>query len=973
MKDRVMITRLTRGIARFLGRILGVVWLSFERLRSAPELTFGMLIGLITVVTLTSSIPMYVEAANNKILAQELGAIGTAQHPAFSFLTIYSRLPGTTVLWTDVQAADAYINGSIPGIMGLPLRQSSLFVRSDYFAVYAADSSGYSIDQRQSLTRMQTGFLRNYESHVTIVDGRLPTPAVAGQPIEVLVSETQANAMGFRVGDEFTIYRKEEVSALETIPRFEDNVRVVGIWKVTDPSELFWFLDPSSFESIILMPQESFASRIASDKPYAVIYSGWYQVYDGSRVEANNVGAIMGAIARSRSQIASILPRASFPISPAWALTRYMDSVSLQTRVLLTFSIPLILMALGYVIFVTGLALRQQRLEIALLKSRGTSTRQVIFIYLVQSLLLGLISLVAGLFLGRLMAQLIGRTRGFLSFSAGEALPVSITQLSLQLSLGAIILATLTSLLPAMRWAGLTVVTFKQYLSRVNDVPWWRKYFVDILLLGLSLYGLYQMRRTGSIPFLIGGKGDPLQNPLLLIAPTLFMISAGLFFLRLFPMLMDLIHWISRQLPGTVALLSFGRLARSSNYNGVLLLLVITVGLSVFTASLAKTLDNNVYERSYYKVGADVVLDEAVVGATTQSPYASGSSTDNTSNAASYGLVVPSSDALSIPGVTNASRVVQVTVRADTGEQGHVFGIERLSFPKVAFFRRDFTDRSLPVLMNALALNQQAALVNKEYLAAKGLGVGDVVTVRVNNQDNTRLELTVVGVLDMMPTVYPDPESTEVPFYAVTNINYLETLLGFPMTGQIWLSVKPDINVTEIFTKAEDIGFNLNSLTSALQEVQTEQSRMERVGLFGFLSVGFMVISFLSMLGLMIYAFISLRQWTIQFGVLRAVGLTSLQLVSLVILEQLVVVVAGMIVGAGFGIWMSYLFLPFLQVSYATTLPLPPIIVLVAWEGIWRVYSIVGVALLIVVIGMIRPLSRIKMFEAIKLGEAQSL
>jgi putative ABC transport system permease protein len=685
------------------------------------------------------------------------------------------------------------------------------------------------------------------------------------------------------------------------------------------------------------------------------------------------VGAIMGAIARTRTQIASILPRANFPISPAWALTRYLESVSLQTRVLLTFSIPLILMALGYVIFVTGLALRQQRLEIALLKSRGTSTRQVILIYLVQSLLLGIISLIVGLFLGRFMAQLIGRTRGFLSFGPSASLNVTVTQLALQLSIGAISLATLTSLLPAMRWAGLTVVTFKQYLSRINDVPWWRKYFVDILLLALSLYGLYQMRRTGNIPFLIGGKGDPLQNPLLLIAPTLFMISGGLFFLRLFPMFMDLLHWISRQLPGTVALLSFGRLARSSNYNGVLLLLVITVGLSVFTASLAKTLDNNVYERSYYKVGADVVLDEAVIGATTESPYGSDENTDDTTTVDTLGLVVPSSDALRIPGVQNASRITLLAVRADTGEQGHVYGIERLTFPRVAFFRRDFTDRSLPYLMNELALNQQAALVNEEYLASKGLGVGDIVTVRVNNQENTRLEFTVVGVLKMMPTVYPDAEAKAVPFYAITNLNYLETLLGYPMTGQIWLSVKPEIDVTEIFTQAESIGFRLNSQTSALKEVQTEQSRLERVGLFGFLSVGFMVISFLSMLGLMIYAFISLRQWTIQFGVLRAVGLTSLQLVSLVILEQMVVVIAGMIVGAGFGIWMSYLFLPFLQVSYATTLPLPPIIVLVAWEGIWRVYGIVGAALIMVVVGMIRPLSRIRMFEAIKLGEAQSL
>ncbi|MHB9034208.1 MAG: ABC transporter permease [Anaerolineae bacterium] len=956
---------------RSLGRVVGMIWLSLERLRSSPELTIGMLIGLVTVVTLTSAIPMFVEAANNKVLATELGAIGTSQHPAFSFLTLYSRLPGTTVLWTDVQAADAYFNNTAPRTMGLPLKLNSLYVRSDNFSLYASEGSDYSIDQRQALTRMQTGFLRNYESHVTLVDGQLPAEAVAGQPIEVLVSEAKANEFGFRVGDEFTLYRKEEVSEVETIPRFEDTIRIVGIWKPTDPTELFWFLDPTSFDSIILMPETSFASRIASDRPYAVVYSGWFQVYDGSSVEANNVGGVINAISRIRSQIASILPRANFPISPAWALTRYMESVSLQTRILLTFSIPLILLALGYVIFVTGLALRQQRLEIALLKSRGTSTRQIILIYLVQSLLLGVVSLLIGLFLGRFMAQLMGRTRGFLVFGPSAALRVVVTKLALQLSLGAIILASLASLLPALRWAGLTVITFKQYLARANDVPWWRKYFIDVLLLGLSLYGLYQMRKSGSISFLIGGAGDPLQNPLLLIAPTLFMVSVGLFFLRLFPLFMDFIHWVSRQLPGVVALLSFGRLARSSSYNGVLLLIVITVGLSVFTASLAKTLDNNVAERAYYQVGADVVLEEAAIGAEAESPY--GSQDQSSANIDTLGLVVPSSDALQISGVKAASRVTQIKVRADTGEQGQIWGIERISFPQVAFFRRDFANRPLPALMNELAVNQSAALVNKDYLSAKGLGIGDVVTVRVNNEENTRIELTVVGILDMLPTMYPDSNSATVPFYAVTNISLLEALLGYPMTGQIWLSVSPNIDITNIYTQAQNIGFRLTSETSALQVVQTEQGRLERVGLFGFLSVGFMVISFLSMLGLMIYAFINLRQWTIQFGVLRAVGLSSIQLVSLVILEQLVVVLAGMIVGAAFGIWMSYLFLPFLQVSYAATLPLPPIIVQVAWEGIYRVYGMVGAALLIVVLGMIRPLSRIRMFEAIKLGEAQSL
>jgi len=118
---------------------------------------------------------------------------------------------------------------------------------------------------------------------------------------------------------------------------------------------------------------------------------------------------------------------------------------------------------------------------------------------------------------------------------------------------------------------------------------------------------------------------------------------------------------------------------------------------------------------------------------------------------------------------------------------------------------------------------------------------------------------------------------------------------------------------------------------------------------------------------------LSLRQWTIQFGVLRAIGLTQTQLWLLVILEQTIIVALGLLAGAAVGIWMSNLFLPFLQVSYAETLPLPPLIVQIAWEGVWRVWGIVGTALGIVILGMVRPLQSIKMFEAIKLGEAQSL
>jgi len=334
---------------------------------------------------------------------------------------------------------------------------------------------------------------------------------------------------------------------------------------------------------------------------------------------------------------------------------------------------------------------------------------------------------------------------------------------------------------------------------------------------------------------------------------------------------------------------------------------------------------------------------------------------------------MPSSEAENIEGVRTASRVATLGVRADTGDRGTVIGVERTTLPSVAFFRQDFAQRSLGALMNELAYDQRACIVNRAFLASKGLTIGDSLNVRVNNAEGSRLELRVAGTIEMFPTIYPPENETGAPLIILANISYLEMQLGYPLTGKLWLDVDRTADTEMLAEGLEEAGFRIHNITSALDRITNEQSRLERVGLFGFLSIGFMIISFLSMLGLMLYAFLSLRQWTIQFGVLRAIGLTQTQLWLLVILEQTIIVALGLLAGAAVGIWMSHLFLPFLQVSYAETLPLPPLIVQIAWEGVWRVWGIVGVALAIVILGMVRPLQSIKMFEAIKLGEAQSL
>ena len=74
---------------------------------------------------------------------------------------------------------------------------------------------------------------------------------------------------------------------------------------------------------------------------------------------------------------------------------------------------------------------------------------------------------------------------------------------------------------------------------------------------------------------------------------------------------MSALAWLLAKLGGLGAMLAARQLARMpGTYVGPLILLVLTLSLSAFTASLALTLDDHLYDQSYYAVGSDMNVFE---------------------------------------------------------------------------------------------------------------------------------------------------------------------------------------------------------------------------------------------------------------------------------------------------------------------------------------------------------------------------
>ena len=125
----------------------------------------------------------------------------------------------------------------------------------------------------------------------------------------------------------------------------------------------------------------------------------------------------------------------------------------------------------------------------------------------------------------------------------------------------------------------------------------------------------------------------------------------------------------------------------------------------------------------------------------------------------------------------------------------------------------------------------------------------------------------------------------------------------------------------------------------------------------------------LTVLGFLLYAFFSFRRRFIELGVLRAIGLSAWQMTAFLAWELAFLLLVGAAAGTGLGAWVSELFIPYLQVGAGPEAQTPPFVVAIAWSEIFRIYALFGLLFVVALGGLAALLMRMKIFQAVKLGE----
>jgi putative ABC transport system permease protein len=85
--------------------------------------------------------------------------------------------------------------------------------------------------------------------------------------------------------------------------------------------------------------------------------------------------------------------------------------------------------------------------------------------------------------------------------------------------------------------------------------------------------------------------------------------------------------------------------------------------------------------------------------------------------------------------------------------------------------------------------------------------------------------------------------------------------------------------------------------------------------------------------------------------------------------ELAFLILTGTIVGTGLGAWISELFIPYLQIGAGPSAQIPPFVVEIAWLAILRIYALFGLLFVGALAVLVILLLRMKIFQAVKLGE----
>ncbi|HLV97226.1 MAG TPA: FtsX-like permease family protein [Ktedonobacterales bacterium] len=960
-----------------LTRILAPISLARRRFAHNALLLASLGLGILAATVLLCTVPVFANTVSDIGLQQDLRASDVITRS----LEVSVQLSAADAQTTS--AAETEQAGLVRQYLSSFLGAGNRVLVSDPLLLQKAGGQPFDIGAALPVEARYLAY--DYQSagaHIHLEAGALPGQSAAPA---ALMTDEMATAYHLRVGDTLVMVPFGDHTRQLTL-------RISGIWKPNDPNDAYWF--GRSFSSNQGANQPLLYPLLVSSDAYFAQLAGipnlqttafWDYPIQPEQLHIAQLSAVLDNLSRftaeATNRLATIsgVRQAQVNTGLNQLLSDYQHKLDLLALPLYVVMAQVLGLILFYIVVVAGLLVERQAAEIATLKSRGASGLQVLGLYLAQGAILAVIAALLGPWLAVLLTRglvfwLLPGTANLVSagYLGAVTFPASIfwiAGLVALLCLGALALATL-------RAARLDVLAFRREQARAMRQPLWQRLYLDVGLAVLCAAGYVELNYFGgaNVRGLLGGGAA--SDPILLVTPGLLLLAGALLALRFFPLLVRGAAHLATLGRGATNLLALIQIARSPlHYTRLVLLLTLAVGLGLFTLTFSASLSQSQADGAGYQAGADF-------RATESAPNATPAASDEQKTLAA------------LPGVQAVSAARRTSVNTSDAAAASVglLAIDPATFASVSDWRGDFATQSLNGLMaslrqHALQPGQLAsvqpdnspviwAVVSQSFLDENKLAVGDLFVAVPSEATFAQVQFRVGAVVQDFPTMYDRAGHG----YMVVDLNdYLGVVNG--------LSGNDLFGPSEFWLRSVDDGGTLGRLRAALTQPEmgfqqvfdrralqaaAEQNPLQ-AGLRGVLLLGVLAAGGLAVLGSLIYSALTARQRATQFAVLRTLGASGGQLVRLLLGEQLVVYLFGLLAGTALGAVLATATLPYLAFnagqSDAATQNVPPAVLTVQWPSVGLFYGCLVLALVLALLWMATYANRVGLGRTLRLGE----
>ncbi len=921
-------------------------------------MVFCLLLGSILLSATVVSFPMYKEAAFNRMLQDEFENYLTdkGEWPGlFEYVIVSKKEQGGKTIGRMEE-----LMGQLYQDLGVPEKETVL-----HYSLSSAEVTSLMKRDDVGEISLRITMMSNLPEHAKMLAGEMYSEDGVAEDgsFEVVISQECMVKSKLLVGE--TV----EYNALRDADGKPIRLKIVGIYDRLDTDDFYWQITPAQMNNMCLMNENVFRENFLGEKAgrYTITCS-YYPMFDYTGCKASGMQTLYDGVTYlvEESAYKSVMKTPNC----LEVLESYVKKQDRIEATLFILQVPVLILLCAFLFMIATQMYDMERNEISVLKSRGSSGVQIFRLYLYQSIFITILGSLAGMQLGMVFCRILGSSRNFLEFNLTSSLEVVITQETYQYALAAAGVAVLVMTLPALKHSRLTIVKLKQQKA-TRSKPLWEKLFLDIICLGIALYGYYSFHKNEELLAVNVLKGEAL-DPLLYISSSLFIVGVGLLFLRIQPYLVKLIYFLGKPFWGPASYASFmENLKNGSKQHFIMLFMILTVSLGMFHATVARTILQNAQNNVAYLKGADVILKEVW--------------TDNSAFASQQGSVEfqyyepDYSKYADLDIAKSYTRVIFDEGAYLKGKKNSTQGITLLGVHTKEYGTNTYVEESLLKkhyyeYLNELAVIPNGVLVSRNFETILEYKIGDSITYY--NEKGKSATGKIVEFFDYWPGYEPTTTflnndgsvNTRDNFYLVANYQTLKKNWG-TTPYEVWITLKDGYIGEDIAPWLEKYDVHISKYVDKYSEMEKVITDPLLQGTNGVLTMGFIVTLILCAVGYLIYWIMAIRSREMIFGVLRACGMHKDEVFHMLINEQIFSGLSAILAGIGIGKLTSHMFVPMLQSAYAAANQVLPMRLITNPADMYRLYAVVAGVMVVCLMVLIVLVFKLNVAKALKLGE----